>query len=249
MTTDAEILIIGGGLVGLATAMHLQKMRPRSKVLVLEKRSMISDQQSGNNSGVLHAGIYYEPGSLKAKLCVLGNQALSNLCQRLDGETDADNVELRRVGTPRSFDFDARSHIEIGEGQGWLDIVRGAQLAGSRNYVLRGDLSLLEHAVMRFAFDTMIAKGFVPLSVPTLVRRETMVGTGYFPGGEDQAYRTDERDDLCLVGTAEVPVTALHQGEILDGAELPLRFVALSTCYRREAGTYGKDTKGLYRVH
>ena len=76
-----------------------------------------------------------------------------------------------------------------------------------------------------------------------------MVGTGYFPGGEDQAYRCDDRDDLCLVGTAEVPVTALYQDEILDGADLPLKFVAQSSCYRREAGTYGKDTKGLYRVH
>ena len=127
--------------------------------------------------------------------------------------------------------------------------MRGARLAGSRNYVLLGDLSLLEGAVMRFALDSMVAKGFTALSVPTLVRTETMVGTGYFPGGEDQAYKCDERDDLCLVGTAEVPVTALYQDEILDGADLPLRFVALSSCYRREAGTYGKDTKGLYRVH
>jgi len=166
-----------------------------------------------------------------------------------EGLTDADNVELRQVGTPRTFDFPHRSHIEIGEGQEWLDVLRGARLAGSRNYVLRGDLSLLEHAVMRLAFDSMVAKGFVPLSVPTLVRRETMFGTGYFPGGEEQAYKTDDRDDLCLVGTAEVPVTALHQEEILELDKLPLRFVALSSCYRREAGTYGKDTKGLYRVH
>jgi seryl-tRNA synthetase len=166
-----------------------------------------------------------------------------------DGLSDADNVEIRRVGTPRTFDFPFRSHIELGEAHNWLDVLRGARLAGSRNYVLRGDLSLLEHAVMRYAFDRMVAKGFVPLSVPTLVRRETMVGTGYFPGGEEQAYKTDERDDLCLVGTAEVPVTALHQDEILEVAELPLKFVALSSCYRREAGTYGKDTKGLYRVH
>jgi seryl-tRNA synthetase len=89
----------------------------------------------------------------------------------------------------------------------------------------------------------------VPLVVPTLVRTEAMVGTGYFPGGEEQAYRCDERDDLCLIGTAEVPITALHAGEILANEALPLRFVALSSCYRREAGTYGKDTRGLYRVH
>jgi seryl-tRNA synthetase len=166
-----------------------------------------------------------------------------------EGVTDEDNVEIKRWGEPRSFDFEPRSHSELGEAHGWIDVVRGARLAGSRNYVLLGDMSLLEHAVMRFAFDSMVAKGFQALSVPTLVRSETMVGTGYFPGGEDQAYRCDERDDLCLVGTAEVPVTALYQDEILDGADLPLKFVAQSSCYRREAGTYGKDTKGLYRVH
>ncbi|MCA8978759.1 MAG: serine--tRNA ligase [Planctomycetes bacterium] len=166
-----------------------------------------------------------------------------------EGATDADNVEIKTWGTPRQFDFELRDHVALGEAQDWLDIIRGAQLAGSRNYVLKGDLSLLEGAVMRFALDTMVAKGFVPLSVPTLVRTEVMYGTGYFPGGEEQAYKCDERDDLCLVGTAEVPVTALHQDEILDLEKLPLKFVALSSCYRREAGTYGKDTRGLYRVH
>ena len=165
------------------------------------------------------------------------------------GEDDGDNVEIARWSEPPAFDFEPKSHIEIGEAQGWLDIERGARLAGSRNYVLLGDLSLLEGAVMRYALDVMVSKGFTPISVPTLVRNEAMVGTGYFPGGEDQAYKTDERDELCLVGTAEVPVTALYQGEILKHEELPRRFVALSSCYRREAGTYGKDTKGLYRVH
>ncbi|MEM9800311.1 MAG: serine--tRNA ligase [Planctomycetota bacterium] len=166
-----------------------------------------------------------------------------------EGASDEDNVEIDRWGEPRAFDFEPRSHLELGEAHSWIDIHRGARLAGSRNYVLQGDMALLEHAVMRFAFDEMVARGFTPLSVPTLVRSETMVGTGYFPGGEDQAYRCDDRDDLCLVGTAEVPVTALHQDEILSGVDLPLRFVAQSSCYRREAGTYGKDTKGLYRVH
>ncbi|MFT5197484.1 MAG: seryl-tRNA synthetase [Planctomycetota bacterium] len=166
-----------------------------------------------------------------------------------DGKDDEDNLEIKVVGELPKFDFTPRSHSEIGEQQDWLDVIRGARLAGSRNYVLKGDLSLMEGAIMRFALDTMVGKGFTPLSVPTLVRTETMIGTGYFPGGEDQAYRCDDRDDLCLVGTAEVPITALHQDEILDLDKLPLRYVALSQCYRREAGTYGKDTKGLYRVH
>ncbi len=166
-----------------------------------------------------------------------------------EGRDDSENVETSRWGEPRKFDFEPLDHASLGEAQDWLDFVRGARIAGSRNYFLKGDVSLLESAVLRFALDCMVAKGFVPLSVPTLVRTETMVGTGYFPGGEEQAYRCDERDDLCLVGTAEVPVTALHQDEILTEAELPKRYVAQSSCYRREAGTYGKDTRGLYRVH
>jgi seryl-tRNA synthetase len=166
-----------------------------------------------------------------------------------EGANDSENVELSKVGEPRRFEFEPRDHVALAQAQGWLDTEAGARVAGSRNYFLLGDLSLLEGAVMRFALDHMAAKGFCPVSVPTLVRTEVMYGTGYFPGGEEQAYRCDERDDLCLVGTSEVPLTALHAGQILDVSALPLRYVALSTCYRREAGTYGKDTRGLYRVH
>jgi seryl-tRNA synthetase len=209
-------------------------------------------------------GLLERLGQLKASLAELeggqkeGQARLREMLLRVpnlpaaevpEGADDSENVEVKRWSQPRSFDFEPFDHVALGEAQGWLDVERGARLAGSRNYVLRGDLSLLEGAVMRLALERMVAKGFVPLSVPTLVRSEVMVGTGYFPGGEDQAYRCDERDDLCLVGTAEVPVTALHAGEILPLEQLPLRFVALSSCYRREAGTYGKDTRGLYRVH
>jgi seryl-tRNA synthetase len=166
-----------------------------------------------------------------------------------EGKDDSENVEVKKHGEPRRFEFEPQDHVALAEAQQWIEFDRAARIAGSRNYVLRGDLSLLEGAVMRFALDRMVAKGFVPLTVPTLVRSEAMVGTGYFPGGEEQAYRCDERDDLVLVGTAEVPVTSLHGGEILAAKDLPLRYVALSSCYRREAGTYGKDTRGLYRVH
>lgn len=166
-----------------------------------------------------------------------------------EGKDDSENVEVSRWGEPPRFEFPALDHVALAEAQGWLEIERAGRISGSRNYILVGDLSLLETAVMRYALDLMVERGFVPLSVPTLVRSEIMVGTGYFPGGEDQAYRCDERDDLCLVGTAEVPVTALHLGEILKLEELPKRYVALSSCYRREAGAAGKDTRGLYRVH
>jgi seryl-tRNA synthetase len=213
-----------------------------------EERTVLLESQSALKAELkqLEDGLNVTKSELDGLLLLVPNVPAAEVPE---GATDEDNVELRTWGTPTEFDFELRDHVSLGEAQDWLDIIRGAQLTGSRNYVLKGDLSLLEGAVMRFALDTMVAKGFVPLSVPTLVRTEVMYGTGYFPGGEDQAYKTDDRDDLCLVGTAEVPVTALHQDEILDLDKLPLKFVALSSCYRREAGTYGKDTRGLYRVH
>jgi seryl-tRNA synthetase len=165
-----------------------------------------------------------------------------------DGRDDTDNVELKRVGEIPQFAFEARSHIEIGEMHGVLDIPRGVKIAGSRNYLLLGQLARLEQVVLQFAMDHMVLRGFEPVSVPTLVNYACMEGTGYFPGGEEQAYLA-ERDQLALVGTSEVPLTSIHSGEVLEADQMPLRRVAMSPCYRREAGTYGKDTKGLYRVH
>ena len=116
-----------------------------------------------------------------------------------DGADEADNVELRRVGEPTAFDFEPRDHVEIGDSQGWLDIEAAGRLAGSRNYVLKGDLALLENAVMRFALDHIVAKGFTPVSVPMLVRKDALLGTGFLPWGAEQIYATDERDDLYVV--------------------------------------------------
>ncbi|PIE22858.1 MAG: serine--tRNA ligase [Planctomycetota bacterium] len=165
-----------------------------------------------------------------------------------EGKDESQNIEIRRHGEPPRFDFEPKDHVELGELHGLLDVPRAVKIAGSRNYFLRGDAVLLEEAVLRLALEHMVGKGFEPLSVPQLVREEAMYGTAYFPGGEEQAYSC-EKDDLYLVGTAEVSLTAFHGDEILDPKELPRRYVARSSCYRREAGTYGKDTRGLYRVH
>ncbi len=164
------------------------------------------------------------------------------------GEDDTENVELRKWGTIRQFDFEPKDHVELGLDLGILDIERGVKLAGTRNYFLKGDGALLHWAVLRYSLDYMIGKGYTPMSVPLLMRDEVMVGTGYFPGSEEQTYQM-ERDSLNLVGTAEVPVTAYHSGEILSADQLPVKSVALSTCFRREAGAAGKDTRGLYRIH
>ncbi len=238
-----------------ATQTEVDALRARQNALSKEVGKAPADQR---------AALIAEVNSFKAQLAS-GEERLRALQAELnarllrvpnvpadevpEGKDDSENVEVRRVGEPRRFEFEAKDHVALAEAQGWLEIERAARLAGSRNYVLKGELSMLETAVMRYALDLMVERGFTPLSVPTLVRSEVMVGTGYFPGGEDQAYRCDERDDLCLVGTAEVPVTALHQDEILELSALPIRYVALSSCYRREAGAAGRDTRGLYRVH
>jgi seryl-tRNA synthetase len=164
------------------------------------------------------------------------------------GQDETENVELRTWGTIREFDFEPKDHVQLGTELGIIDIERGVRLAGTRNYVLRGDGALLHHAVLRLAHDMMIERGFVPMTVPVLVREEVMYGTGYFPVGRDQAY-VCERDGLSLVGTAEVPLTAYHGQEILAETDLPIKLVAQSTCFRREAGAAGKDTYGLYRIH
>lgn len=164
------------------------------------------------------------------------------------GRDASGNVEVRRLGEPRKFDFEPKDHVQLGTALGILDIERGVKLAGTRNYLLRGAGSLLHHAVLRLAMDTIIGRGFEPVTVPILVRDEMMYGTGYYPGGEEQAYRC-ERDEKSLVGTAEVSLTAMYGDEILDEDLLPVKLAAVSTCFRREAGAAGKDTYGIYRIH
>ena len=164
------------------------------------------------------------------------------------GKDDTENVEIRREGEIRKFDFEPKDHVQLGLALGIIDIERGVKLAGTRNYILKGDGALLHWAVLRFAMDFMVDKRYVPMSVPLLMKDQTMIGTGFFPGSEDQTYRM-EKDQLNLAGTAEVPLTAYRMGEILSAKELPLKYVALSSCFRREAGAAGKDTYGLYRIH
>jgi len=164
------------------------------------------------------------------------------------GEDDTQNVEIRRWGTIRRFDFEPKDHIQLGQALDIIDVERGVKLAGTRNYFLKGEGALLHRAVLQFALDFMIQRGYTPMVVPLLMRDEAMQGTGYYPGAEEQTYRM-ERDELNLVGTAEVPLTAYYMGETLTEETLPIKLVAMSSCFRREAGAAGKDTYGLYRIH
>ncbi|GMK40987.1 serine--tRNA ligase [Paenibacillus sp. CCS19] len=163
------------------------------------------------------------------------------------GASDADNVQVRQAGEPPAFDFEPKSHVQLGELHGLIDLARGVKTAGTRQYYLRGAGVLLHRAVQQLALDVLLEKGFTPLEVPLAVREETMVNTGFFPLGADQTYRIADEDRL-LVGTSEVPLISYFSGEVVDVSE-PIRLAAASLCFRSEVGSAGRDVHGLYRVH
>jgi len=165
-----------------------------------------------------------------------------------DGVDDKDNVELYTEGDIPTFDFDVIDHVTYGLDNELFDFERAGKIAGSRTYFLKNQGALLDLAIQRMAIDLAIEKGFSPMMPPMIVRKNAMFGTGYFPGGEDQSY-VCERDEAWLVGTSEVPVTSYHSDEILNESDLPKRYAGISSCFRREAGAAGKDTRGLYRIH
>lgn len=156
--------------------------------------------------------------------------------------------EEYRWGTPRQFTFQPRDHLDLATPRDLIDMERGAKVGGSRFAYLKGDLVFLQFALVQYALHKLAEKGFRPVVPPVLVRDEAMYGTGFFPTDMQQVYRI-EADSLNLVGTSEVPLAALHMNEILDEADLPIRYVGYSTCFRREAGAAGKDTRGIFRVH
>ena len=157
-------------------------------------------------------------------------------------------VTLREVGEIPSFDFEARDHLQIGEALGAIDMERGAKVSGARFYFLRGIGARLELAIMQMALNQALDHGFIPLITPTLVKPEIMRGTGFLGEHSDEVYRLAE-DDLYLTGTSEVALAGYHSDEILDLSSGPIRYAGWSTCYRREAGSHGKDTRGILRVH
>ncbi|KGQ21302.1 serine--tRNA ligase [Thermus filiformis] len=163
------------------------------------------------------------------------------------GPDDSANVEVRRVGTPPEFPFAPLDHVALMEKNGWWE-PRISKVSGSRSYALRGDLALYEVALLRFALEFVARKGFVPMTLPSYARAFAFYGTGHFPAGRDQVWAIQDTD-LYLTGTAEVVLNALHSGEILEEAELPKLYAGLAPAFRSEAGSFGKDVRGLMRVH
>ncbi len=165
-----------------------------------------------------------------------------------EGDSDEENVLIRKVGQVPQFDFSPKDHLELAESLDIVDMPRAVKFAGARMYFLKNEGALLEFALFKFALDHLVSKGFQPMIVPQLVRKEALIGTGFFPLGEEDTFFV-EKDDLYLVGTAEVSLVSYHMDEILSESDLPKRYCGYSTCFRREAGSYGRDTRGFYRLH
>ena len=165
-----------------------------------------------------------------------------------DGFTEEDAVTLREVGSPPEFDFEVRDHLELAAAGGMIEMEAAAKASGARFAYLKGDLVMLEFALVRWAMSLLREHGHEPVVPPVLVREEALFGTGMLPGDRDQIYELP-KDELYLAGTSEVPLASLHAGSILEAGELPIRYAGFSTCFRREAGAAGRDTRGIFRVH
>jgi seryl-tRNA synthetase len=164
------------------------------------------------------------------------------------GADDSANTTVKVWGEKPAFDFEVKDHVELLENRGWAEFKRARKVAGERAYALTGDMVLFERALLSYALDRLVAAGSTVISVPVMVREEALIGTGQFPMHREETYALPA-DDLYLAGTAEVALVGLHSGEILDAKALPIRYAGISTCFRREAGSAGRDVRGLLRVH
>jgi seryl-tRNA synthetase len=164
------------------------------------------------------------------------------------GPDESANVTIKVWGEKPVFDFEIKDHVELLENRGWAEFARARKVAGERAYALTGDMVLLERALLSYALDHLISTGSTVISVPVMVREDALIGTGQFPTHREETYALPA-DDLYLAGTAEVALVGLHSGEILDAKALPIRYAGISPCFRREAGSAGRDVRGLLRVH
>jgi len=236
-----------------ATGVRFDNLRAEQKALGRqiaaasgEARSALLERASGLAGEVKAAEATRVEAEAESQRLML---ALDNLIEDdvpVGGEDDF--VVLEEIGTPRQFDFSPRDHVELGQMLGAIDMERGAKVSGARFYYLTGSGALLELALINLAMAQAVEAGFTPVIAPALVKPRAMEGTGFLGQAAENVFHL-ERDDFYLVGTAEAPLAAYHMDEILDVEQLPLRYAGFSPCYRREAGAYGKDTRGIIRVH
>ena len=211
----------------------------KEKVILLEKAEKISDKVKSLSEETQQKDEEFFDAWIKIPNIVNSSSPV--------GKTDEDNKEIKKVGEPKSIN-NPMTHLEIGENLGLIDVERASKISGSRFSYLFGDLVKIQFNLVSYTLNKLSEKGFNPTIPPVLVRENALFGTGFFPDDSDQVYEV-QNDDLFLVGTSEVSLAALHTDEIIDMKNLPLRYAGYSTCFRREAGTYGKDTSGIFRVH
>ena len=211
----------------------------KEKVILLEKAEKISDKVKSLSEETQQKDEEFFDAWIKIPNIVNSSSPV--------GKTDEDNKEIKKVGEPKKIK-NPMTHLEIGENLGLIDVERASKISGSRFSYLFGDLVKIQFNLVSYTLNKLSEKGFNPTIPPVLVRENALFGTGFFPDDSDQVYEV-QNDDLFLVGTSEVSLAALHTDEIIDIENLPLRYAGYSTCFRREAGTYGKDTSGIFRVH
>jgi seryl-tRNA synthetase len=202
-------------------------------------------KEAGARASALEADLSTKEADLKALMLKLPGIPYEGAPV---GPDESANVVIRKVGEPREFDFEPRDHVALIESNDWADLSRVVQVSGSRTYCLKGRLALLETKLMAWALDKIATAGFTPITVPAIAREQAFLNQGQFPGHEEETYQLPN-DDLWLAGTAEVVLTSLHSGEIIEGDKLPILYAGYSPCFRREAGSAGKDVRGLLRVH
>src|SRR5438309_2933921 len=223
-----------------AISAQFPKASPEEKVELGSKA-----KEAGARAAVLEGELGDKEAELKALLLKLPGIPYEGAPV---GPDESYNVVIRTVGTPRAFDFEPLDHVALIDRNDWADLSRVTQVSGSRTYCLKGALALLETKLMAWALEKIADAGFTPITVPAIARAQAFLNQGQFPGHEDETYQLPN-DDLWLSGTAEVVLTSLHSGEILDGDKLPVLYAGFSPCFRREAGSAGKDVRGLTRVH
>ena len=211
----------------------------KEKAILLEKAEKISDKVKSLSEETQQKDEEFFDAWIKIPNIVNSSSPV--------GKTDEDNKEIKKVGEPKNIK-NPMTHLEIGENLGLIDVERASKISGSRFSYLFGDLVKIQFNLVSYTLNKLSEKGFNPTIPPVLVRENALFGTGFFPDDSDQVYEV-QNDDLFLVGTSEVSLAALHTDEIIDMKNLPLRYAGYSTCFRREAGTYGKDTSGIFRVH
>jgi len=212
-----------------------------------EQRAELGRQakKAGARASELEGGLSAKEAELKALMLKLPGIPYGGAPV---GPDESYNEVIRTVGEPRKFDFEPLDHVALIEKNGWGDLSRVTQVSGSRTYCLKGALALLETKLMGWALEKIASAGFTPITVPAIARKQAFLNQGQFPGHEEETYQLPN-DDLWLAGTAEVVLTSLHSGEIIEGDKLPILYAGFSPCFRREAGSAGKDVRGLLRVH